>query len=68
MPSFKFLSHQERSDGFILVAVLWILAALATLAAIYSVYVNETASVLVMMKDFRRRSWHWPGSSSPSIN
>jgi general secretion pathway protein K len=47
MPSFKFLSHQARSDGFILVAVLWILAALATLAAIYSVYVNETAFVLV---------------------
>lgn len=47
MPSFKFPSHQERSDGFILVAVLWILAALATLAAIYSAYVNETAFVLV---------------------
>jgi general secretion pathway protein K len=47
MRSFKFLSHQEASEGFILVAVLWILAALATLAAIYSVYVNETASALV---------------------
>jgi general secretion pathway protein K len=43
----RFLSHQEPSEGFILVAVLWILAALAALAAIYSVYVNETAAALV---------------------
>ncbi len=35
------------SDGFILVAVLWILSALAGLAAIYAAYVNETASILV---------------------
>jgi general secretion pathway protein K len=33
----------ERSGGFIIVAVLWILGALATLAVIYSLYVRETA-------------------------
>ncbi len=32
-----------RSGGFIIVAVLWILGALATLAVIYSLYVRETA-------------------------
>jgi len=30
-------------DGFVLVAVLWILSAFATLAAIYSIYVANTA-------------------------
>jgi general secretion pathway protein K len=47
MRALGFLSHQEPSEGFILIAVLWILAALAALAAIYSFSVNETASVLV---------------------
>jgi general secretion pathway protein K len=46
MPSFKILSRHESSDGFIVVAVLWILAALATLAMTYSVYVNATALAL----------------------
>src|SRR4051794_13907559 len=32
------------NDGFIVVAVLWILAALATLASAYAVYVANTAS------------------------
>jgi general secretion pathway protein K len=32
-----------QSAGFIIVAVLWILAALATLAMIYALYVRETA-------------------------
>jgi general secretion pathway protein K len=31
------------SDGFIIVAVLWILAALAALASVYAVYVGNTA-------------------------
>src|SRR5215510_13768238 len=38
--------HQgERAacDGFVLVAVLWILSAFAALAAIYSIYVANTA-------------------------
>ena len=30
-------------DGFIIVAVLWILIALATLASIYSIYINNSA-------------------------
>jgi general secretion pathway protein K len=47
MLSFKFLSRREPPEGFILVAVLWILAALATLAGIYSVYVNQTAFAMV---------------------
>ncbi len=46
MPSFKILSRQQSSDGFIVVAVLWILTALATLATIYGVYVNATAFAL----------------------
>jgi general secretion pathway protein K len=39
--------RQKRSEGFILVAVLWIISALAGVAAVYSVYVNETASMMV---------------------
>jgi general secretion pathway protein K len=34
---------QTASDGFILVAVLWIIAALATLASIFSIYLANTA-------------------------
>jgi general secretion pathway protein K len=33
----------RRDQGFIIVAVLWILAALATLSLIYSLYVRESA-------------------------
>jgi general secretion pathway protein K len=43
MRSFKILSRRGSADGFIVVAVLWILAALATLATTYAVYVNATA-------------------------
>ena len=32
-----------QSSGFIIVAVLWIIAALATLAVIYAYYARETA-------------------------
>jgi general secretion pathway protein K len=46
MPPFKILFCQRSSDGFIVVAVLWILAALATLATTYAVYVNATAFAL----------------------
>jgi general secretion pathway protein K len=38
-------------DGFIVVAVLWILAALATLATIYAVYVTNTAAALSVNDD-----------------
>lgn len=38
-------------DGFILVAVLWILAALATLATVYAVYISSTATVAAVRDD-----------------
>jgi general secretion pathway protein K len=37
-------SCARRANGFIIVAALWILAALATLASIYAVYVINTAT------------------------
>jgi general secretion pathway protein K len=37
-------SSARSSHGFIIVAVLWILAALATLASIYAVYVTNAAT------------------------
>jgi general secretion pathway protein K len=36
-------SRQNRADGFIIVAVLWILVALATLASVFSLYISNTA-------------------------
>jgi general secretion pathway protein K len=36
-------ARRERERGFIIVAVLWILGALATLATVYAVYVIDTA-------------------------
>jgi general secretion pathway protein K len=36
------------AGGFVVVAVLWILGALATLAAIYSLYVMDTAKALLL--------------------
>ena len=36
-----------RDGGFIIVAALWILASLATLAVIYSLYVRETAAAFL---------------------
>ncbi len=38
-------------DGFIIVAVLWILIALATLASIYSIYISSSAVALSVMDD-----------------
>lgn len=37
-------SSTRAEDGFVLIAVLWILAALATLASIYSSYTVNTAA------------------------
>ena len=37
------MMRQAGSDGFIIVAVLWLLAALATFASIYATYVIDTA-------------------------
>src|SRR5260370_2077685 len=38
--------RQTTADGFILVAALWIIAALATLASIFSIYLAKTATSL----------------------
>src|SRR5215468_1533914 len=38
------MRRASRQDGFIIVAVLWILAALATLASIIAVYVINAAT------------------------
>src|ERR1043165_2432503 len=42
------LRRTDRNDGFIIVAVLWILAALATLAAVIAVYVINTATAFAV--------------------
>ena len=42
------LRRRTRNEGFIIVAVLWILAALATLASIMSVYVINAASAFTV--------------------
>lgn len=42
---------QVRCDGFILVAVLWILGALAALASVYATYVANTAIALAVNND-----------------
>ena len=39
-------ARKSPSDGFIIVAVLWILAALATLASIFSIYLANTATFI----------------------
>jgi general secretion pathway protein K len=39
------------SDGFIIVAVLWILGALATLISIYAIYVIDTAAAFSLHDD-----------------
>jgi general secretion pathway protein K len=44
-------SRRHAPDGFIVVAVLWILAALATLATIYAIYVTNTATALAVNAD-----------------
>jgi len=36
--------RSRSNEGFIVVAVLWILAALATLASVYAIYVSNTVS------------------------
>lgn len=42
------VAQRARTGGFVVVAVLWILAALATLASIYAVYVINTAIALTV--------------------
>ncbi|MEJ2374295.1 MAG: type II secretion system protein GspK [Pseudolabrys sp.] len=43
--------QRTDSDGFILIAVLWILGALSVLASIYAVYVINTASAFATYDD-----------------
>jgi general secretion pathway protein K len=45
------LGRRTTSDGFIVIAVLWMLAALAALVAIYAVYVIDTASIFRVHED-----------------
>lgn len=47
MPPLKEVWEDKQSDGFIVVAVLWIIGALATLAAIYSLYLHQTVVAFV---------------------
>jgi len=42
---------KSGSDGFIIVAVLWILAALATLVSVYAIYVTNSAISVVASGD-----------------
>jgi general secretion pathway protein K len=44
-------STGQSRDGFIVVAVLWMLGALATLASIYAVYVINTATAMGVTDD-----------------
>lgn len=55
MTSMPFPRHPMAAErGFILVAVLWILAALAAFTAVYAVYVSDTASAsAVRTQDLR---------------
>lgn len=43
--------RSSARDGFIIVAVLWILAALAALATIYSIYIKNSALAVTVMDD-----------------
>ncbi len=47
-------TRQRASEGFIVVAVLWLLAALATFASIYAVYVIDTAAAFRTYDDHLR--------------
>jgi general secretion pathway protein K len=42
------ISAESSRDGFIIIAVLWMLIGLATLASIYSVYIANTATALAV--------------------
>ena len=44
-------SRSSARDGFIIVAVLWILIALATLASIYSIYISNSALAVSVTDD-----------------
>lgn len=48
---FRLCTTQNNSDGFVIVVVLWMLAALGTLASIYVAYVLNTAVVFNANED-----------------
>ena len=50
----RFRCADHNSDGFIVVAVLWILSALAALASIYSIYVAHAAISISVNDDAAR--------------
>jgi general secretion pathway protein K len=41
------MSGKNSNDGFVVVAVLWLLGALATLALVYSLYVNQATAAFL---------------------
>jgi general secretion pathway protein K len=45
------ISAGSSRDGFIIIAVLWMLIALATLASVYSIYIANTATALTVSDD-----------------
>jgi general secretion pathway protein K len=47
----RYRIDRRHSSGFIIVAVLWMLGALATLVSIYAVYVINTATGFVVYED-----------------
>src|SRR5207342_3562652 len=44
-------SQPSAHDGFIIVAVLWILVALVALASIYSIYISNSVLAVSVMDD-----------------
>lgn len=48
---FKLVAGRNATDGFIVVVVLWILAALSTLISVYAVYVIDSAAGLAEQGD-----------------
>jgi general secretion pathway protein K len=43
----KNVAGKSNNDGFVVVAVLWLLGALATLALVYSLYVNQATAAFL---------------------
>ena len=53
-PKFKIALKRNAPDGFIVVAVLWILGALSLFVSIYAVYVINSATVFAVYDDHLR--------------
>jgi general secretion pathway protein K len=62
MLRFEFRAGHQPPNGFILVAVLWILGALAALATIYALYVKETVVAFAGFDDrLQAQALAWAG-------